>query len=324
MQAIALKAFTSEIKQYFLAQLNIENSNIVDLGGFESFIFSFDNKILRITHFTHRMPEQIAAELELVEYLAENGAAVCRPNKFPNGELQMSYALFTACVFDRARGRLATGEDMTPALIRRWGGCIGNFHKLACSFKPVQQRLDWRADENHDFSARLPVGQIKIVATGNALLKELEQLPVNENIYGVIHGDAHAGNFFVDADKLTFFDFDDAIYMWFAYDIATILVASVLDRHVGNTRQAQEAEAKRFLPVFLEGYTTMFPVDDLVLNEMHRFLKLRELSLYAAIHAHMDVNNLVDWYPKKFMNNRQQRLENDEPFLDMDFNGRWK
>ena len=55
------------------------------------------------------------------------------------------------------------------------------------------------------------------------------------------------------------------------------------------------------------------------MNEIPRFLKLRELSLYAVIHAHMDVNNLTDWYPVKFMKDRQRRIENDEPFLDMDF-----
>ena len=314
-----MKSFTDDIKQYFLTQLNIKNSDVVDLGGFESFVFAFNDKILRITHFTHRMPEQIAAELELIKYLADNGAAVCLPNRLSNGALQMTYALFTACVFDRARGRLPAAADLTTRLFKRWGGCIGTFHRLACDFEPVQQRMDWRTDENHNFSARIPARQAKIIEIGNDLLKGLEMLPVNEHIYGLIHGDAHPGNFFIDHDSLTFFDFDDAIYMWFAYDIATVLAASVLDRHVEGTRQAQVAAAKRFLPAFLEGYATIFPVDDFVLTEMHRFLKLRELSLYAAIHAHMDVNNLTDWYPVKFMKDRQQRMENNEPFLELDF-----
>ena len=319
MEAIAAEAFTKELKQHFLGELNIKERDVVDLGGFESFVFAVNDKILRITHDSHRMPEQIAAELELIKYLAESGAAVCLPNTLSNGELLMTFESFTACVFDRARGRLTTGTDFTPALIRQWGSCIGTFHRLVGSFEPGQQRIDWRADENHNFAARIPVRQARIVQISNDLLKGLESLPVNENIFGLIHGDAHAGNFFLDNDRLTFFDFDDAIYMWFAYDIATILVGSVLAAHVEETRQAQEAEAKRFLPEFLEGYASMFLVDEFVMNEMPRFLKLRELSLYAVIHAHMDVNNLTDWYPMKFMKDRQRRIENDEPFLDMDF-----
>ena len=314
-----MEAFTNELKQHFLRELNINECDVVDLGGFESFVFAVNDKILRITHDSHRMPGQIAAELEFIRHLAENDAAVCLPNTLSNGELLMTFDPFTACMFDRAEGRLTTGTDFTPALIRHWGCCIGTFHRLVSSFEPVQQRIDWRADENHNFAARIPAQQARIIETGNDLLKGLESLPVNENIYGLIHGDAHAGNFFLDNDRLTFFDFDDAIYMWFAYDIATILVGLVLSRHVQETRQAQEAEAKRFLPAFLEGYATMYAVDEFVMNEMPRFLKLRELSLYAATHAHMDVNNLTDWYPVKFMKDRQRRIQNDEPFLDMDF-----
>lgn len=314
-----MEAFTHELKQHFLDALNIKECDVVDLGGFESFVFTVNDKILRITHDSHRGPEQIAAELELIKHLAENGAAVCLPNILSNGELLMTHGSFTACMFDRAKGRLTTGADLTTALIRHWGSCIGTFHRLVSNFKPGQRRIDWRHDENHDFAVRIPAKQTKIIEIGNDLLKGLESLPVNENIYGLIHGDAHAGNFFLDNGRLTFFDFDDAIYMWFAYDIATILVGSVLGAHVEETRQAQEAEAKRFLPAFLEGYATMFPVDEFVMNEMPRFLKLRELSLYAVIHAHMDVNNLTDWYPMKFMKDRQWRIENDEPFLDMGF-----
>jgi amicoumacin kinase len=323
LQAIAAGAFTDEIRQYFFRELDINDSDVTDLGGFESFVFAFDDKILRITHFTHRMPEQIAAELEFIKYLAENGAAVCQPNRLPNGQLLLTYALFSACVFDCARGRLATGADMSPSFIRRWGGCIGTFHRLARDFEPDQRRIDWRADENHDFSARIPVEQAQIIEIGNDLLKGLETLPVNRNLYGLIHGDAHAGNFFTDDGRLTFFDFDDAIFMWFSYDIATVLFGAVLGRHVTLTRRAQEAEAKRFLPPFLEGYAAEFPVGKFVMEEMHRFLKLRELSLYAVIHDHMDVNNLTDWYPVKFMKDRQQRIEKHEPFLDMDFTRLW-
>ena len=319
MDQIAIEAFSNELKHQILDDLGLAGKKVTGLDGFESFVFTFDDKILRITHHSHRRPDQIAAELEFIKHLADKGAAVCLPNTLPNGELLSSVDSFTACIFDRAKGSVLTRNDWTPPVIQEWGRCIGGFHQLSRSFRPDNKRIDWRQDENHNFAARIPASQAKIIELANQLLAGLETLPVNDDIYGLIHGDAHAGNFFLDGGRLTFFDFDDAIYMWFAYDIATILFSAVLAEHVEASRQAQEAEALRFLPLFLEGYREVFPVDAFVISELNRFLKLRELSLYAVIHAHMDVHNLTDWYPARFMKNREQRIVNGEPYLDLDF-----
>ncbi len=319
MDQIAINAFNGEIKKRILEALKLDAREIIDLGGFESHVFSVGAKILRVTHHSHREAEQIAAELEFIRYLSESGAAVCLPNTLPNGKLLQHFDDFTVCLFDRARGNLLSEEDWTPAVIRKWGRCIGIFHRLAQTFEPQFQRIDWQVDENHDFAARIPPEQTQIVEISSELMSELKRLPVNRDIYGLIHGDAHAGNFFKQGETLTFFDFDDAIYMWFVYDIATILFGAVLAQHVNSHRLAQETMARYFLPLFMEGYGEEFSVDPFVYGELARFLKLRELSLYAVIHAHMDVDRLAGWYPQKFMKGRQRRIENEEPFLNLDF-----
>jgi Ser/Thr protein kinase RdoA (MazF antagonist) len=319
LEKIAIEAFSDELKHQILDDLGLAGKKMTLLDGFESFVFALDDKIIRITHHSHRLPDQIAAELEFIRHLADKGAAVCLPNTLPNGELLSSVDSFTACIFDRAKGSVLSRNDWTPSVIQEWGRCIGGFHQLSRSFRPVNKRIDWRQDENHNFAVRIPASQTKIIEMASQLLTDLEALPVNDDIYGLIHGDAHAGNFFLDDGKLTFFDFDDAIYTWFAYDIATILFGAVLGEHVEASRQAQEAEALRFLPLFLEGYAEVFPLDRFVITEMDRFLKLRELSLYAVIHAHLDVNNLTEWFPARFMKNREQRIVNGEPYLEVDF-----
>lgn len=130
-----------------------------------------------------------------------------------------------------------------------------------------------------------------------------------------IHCDLHVGNFFLDRGKITFFDFDDCCYQWFAYDIATVLFYAVLEPWVPNERSAQEEEAKRFLPAFLKGYQREFPLPDFVLEQLPLFLKLRELSLYALIHRFLDVENLTDCFTIKFMEARRERIENEDPVL---------
>ncbi len=319
MEQDAIDAFTIDIKRDFIEALGLTGMPVRDLGGFESFLFAIADKILRITHLSHRSPEQIMAELEFVNYLSEKGASVCAPKQLANRQWVLNKGDFTACLFDTAQGKPLGAQDWVPDVIREWGECIGQFHALSVNFQPTHRRIDWRADENHSFSERIPADQSELVVLANKLMKGLEELPVSKRNYGLIHGDAHAGNFFATNDRLMFFDFDDAIYTWFTYDIATILFGAVLAKHLEPTRKSQEEMARYFLPHFLEGYNKSVPVDSFVLDEMSRFLKLREFSLYAVIHTHMDVNNLTDWYPARFMAGRRERLENEEPYLDLDF-----
>jgi Ser/Thr protein kinase RdoA (MazF antagonist) len=319
LEQLAINAFSNSLRQEILEELELDKTKVIDLGGFESFVFSVEDKILRVTHDSHRTSGQIEAELEFIQHLSLGGASVCLPNKLPSGALLKQFGEFTACLFDRAKGKPLARQDWTPSTIREWGRCIGSFHRLTQLFKPQARRDSWETDSNHDFSTRIPSDQIQIINMAENLLKELQSLPVNKEVYGLIHGDAHAGNFFKHGETLTFFDFDDSIYMWFAYDIATVLFGAVLAQHIDGSREAQEQMARHFLPVFLEGYSSEFLVDTFLLKEMDRFLKLREFSLYAVIHAHMDVDKIEDWYPQKFMKDRQQRIENEEPFINIDF-----
>ena len=135
----------------------------------------------------------------------------------------------------------------------------------------------------------------------------------------MIHSDAHSGNYLHGNGRLTFFDFDDCLQTWYGYDVATILLGVSLQPWVDATDAAMVDTVAHFLPVFLEGYANEYPVKKLMWGQMHDFLKLREFSLYGVIHAHMDPANLQDWFPRKFMEGRQKRLELDIPYIDMDF-----
>jgi len=163
LDQITIEAFNDELKLQILGDLGLAGKNVTALDGFESFVFALDDRIVRITHHSHRLPGQIAAELEFIKYLADKGAAVCLPNTLPNGELLTTIDSFTACIFDRAEGRAPGRGGWAPAVIREWGRCIGGFHQLSRSFKPVNKRIDWRQDENHNFAGRIPASQPKII-----------------------------------------------------------------------------------------------------------------------------------------------------------------
>ena len=159
--------------------------------------------------------------------------------------------------------------------------------------------MDWRRDENLNFRARIPAGEVLVLQQADNCLVNIARLNANKDTYGMIHCDAHPGNFFLDNGKLTFFDFDDCCFQWFVFDVATIVFSAVLQPWMGNSQSDREALATTFLHYFFEGYDRVFPVTTFMLAHMPLFLKARELSLYGVIHAHMDVNDLQDWFPVK-------------------------
>lgn len=326
MEVVARAAFTEGVAQSIFDHFGLVRSDWEDLGGFESFVFAHKTRqqIFRVTHVSHRSLADIQAEVEFLSYLQRHlpgeGAAVCAAQPLQGTALTVEHHDFICCLFEMAAGRTVEQMDWQPSLFGQWGQAIGQFHALAKTYVPNgPSRFDWRLDANLDFAARLPEAEERIIHLGNQYRGRLNDLATPQDCYGLIHSDAHAGNFFLDQNKLRFFDFDDCCYQWFAFDVATILFSAVLQPWVENTCDARVKEAKQFLPAFLEGYQKEASVSGLMLDQFPLFLKLRELSLYAVIHSHMDVNNLEGWYPIKFMADRKRRLEADEPYLKMDF-----
>lgn len=322
MEAISREAFTHEVRDSIFSHFKLAFNDWRDLGGFESFVFANVGAklIFRITHVSHRSVLDIHAELEFLSFLHSNGAPVCGPVRLADGNLVSQVGEFVCCQFTMAEGRLVTQNEWQAPLFERWGNALGQFHRLASHYKPTSsRRFDWRADANLDFRARVPASETKILGLADRYIAALNDLPTDPHLFGLIHSDAHPGNFFIHNENLTFFDFDDCCYQWFVFDVATILFGAVLRPWVGDSARDREYEAKRFLSTFLEGYAAAFEVPDFMLEHMSLFLKLRELSLYAVIHSQMDIQNLKEPFPLKVMQGRQERLEADLPFLDIDF-----
>ena len=73
-----------------------------------------------------------------------------------------------------------------------------------------------------------------------------------------------------------------------------------------------------FMTHFLNGYTQETDLDPKWLKELPWFLKLREVDLFALIHRDFDLDNLDEWCTR-YMRGRKQRIENNVPFIDFDF-----
>lgn len=142
----------------------------------------------------------------------------------------------------------------------------------------------------------------------------MRRLPRSRETYGLIHQDAHGGNFFVDvAGQITLFDFDDCVYSWYANDVAIVLFYAVTNRPDADTF------GQNFMRHFLRGYRQESELSAEWLAQFPHFLKLREMDLYAVIHRSFDVDNLTDDWVRQFMAGRRERLQQGVPYVALDW-----
>lgn len=305
-----------------LAAYEIAEDDIQELDGFESYIYAFERKegegILRISHSIRRTPDLIRGELDWINTLHAGGVGVARPLQSTKGDwvevLQdEAGGSFLAAAFEKAPGK----PPHELNYLKEYGSQIGKMHDLAKTYLPKNQawrRLSWDDPVMLEIDQFLPVGDTKIKAIYHELQSTLKTLEVDRDGYGLIHQDAHQGNFFVDeSGKITFFDFDDCVYSWFVNDIALVLFYAVM-------RQDDPAAfTENFLRGFLPGYFSANSLDPKWFCEIPHFMKLREIDLYAVIHRSFDVENLEDPWCAWYLDGRKEGLENEIPYLDYDF-----
>lgn len=139
----------------------------ISLGGFENFIYGFDHNsqsyIVRISHSSHRIIEEIKSEQDFACYLAENGAKVSKPIKTIHNSLveeinasDGSYFIFSA--YTKAPGRAPKPSDASDDFFFEYGKTVGRFHFLTKKYTPskgIKRRFHWYQDDIIDNAKKL-------------------------------------------------------------------------------------------------------------------------------------------------------------------------
>jgi amicoumacin kinase len=317
--------FNDSILNAVMPRYNITADNIKLLDGYESFIYEFTRPdgayILRIGHSKRRTPELIHGEVDWINYLAAGGATVARAILSEPGNLVEAVDdaqgdQFLCTAFVKAPGGEVRREQINEHLFINYGRLMGRMHALARHYTPADpswQRPLWN-DPSFLYVDTMLSGQYTLVHEKYQILKEhLFSLPQNADSFGMIHQDAHPGNFFVDDDyTITLFDFDDCVYGHFIYDIAMVLFyTSIWEKDPADF-------TGRFMPVFLSGYRqeNSLPAD--WLTELPYFLKLREMDLFASIIFSSGENPDHPW-SARYLRGRRERIEQDLPFIEFDW-----
>ncbi len=150
------------------------------------------------------------------------------------------------------------------------------------------------------------------------LISDLSQLPMEPNGYGMIHGDLHFANFLVRPDGgVVIIDFDDCQYGWFAMDIA-MAVFDVLVLYNGKSEAENRTFASHFLRYYLAGYREENTLDPSWQAHIPRFIKLKEICVYASLIGHPEISHAGSWVGR-FMRGRGERIAHDVPYVEIDF-----
>ena len=318
--------YTNDILQEAMQRYGIKHNEIELLDGFESFMYEFyrpqDGEfILRIGHSGRRTPEMIAGEVDWINYLARGGANVSRAILSKNGKLVEAIAdghgeQFLATAFLKAPGVPPWEATLSSDFLEHYGRVIGRIHALTKDYVPpypTWKRPEWDSPGNLEIADWLPASESAVLQKFQELLPYFETLPKDRESYGLIHQDAHGGNFFVHEGKITLFDFDDCVYGWFIYDIAMVFFYGLMGY------EHDPIHVEEYASAFFKGYSQENTLDPKWLDTLPYFLKLREIDLYALIHRSFDVENLEDAWCRRYMEGRKEKIENEVPYIDFDW-----
>lgn len=319
--------YDDRILQEAMRRYDIAPDQITLLDGFESFMYAYsrngDDYILRVGHSLRRTPDLIRGEVEWINHLAAGGAGAARGVHSQAGELVEVIddghgGQFLVTAFAKAPGHPPRDEDWTPALYEKYGRLLGRIHALSKEYTPSDpaiRRHEWDHPQNNDGLRWLPAGETILRAKFQQILDYLATLPRDAEGYGLIHQDAHSGNFFVTEDgQITLFDFDDCVYGWYVYDIAMVVFYMV------TNHPDPSGLIKAFWPHFWAGYCAENTLDPRWLAEIPHFLKLREIDLYALqFRSFEDIEHIDHPWSARYMDGRKARIENDIPVVAFDF-----
>lgn len=195
-----------------------------------NFVYAFElggkRYFMRFSHASENSLEQLEAEMEFVEFLAGRGYGCARALPSKNGRiletLDTDLGRWYGVVFEGQDGLSLDADGMDDEMFFHWGKALGNLHLLSAEYVPSKSpRKSWRdhLEMTESVLARFPEESAARAELGR-IREWLENLPAPADEYGLIHYDFEADNLFFGREKVGVIDFDDAMYHWFAADVA--------------------------------------------------------------------------------------------------------
>jgi Ser/Thr protein kinase RdoA (MazF antagonist) len=274
------------------------------VGISANYVFSFvaagETRFLRLTPESERTINRIAAELDFIVYLRQNGVNAMLPIASSSGrlieEIDFDNRRLFACVFEAAAGEQFTfnSAESPKEHFRLRGRTLGEIHNLSRNYNPANdcRRFMWDEDvlliETERF---LPESETIVWKEFLKLKEQLQRFPKSSETFGLIHGDLGETNFLCQNGRLNVFDFDDSCYHWFVYDLAISIYP-----------HGWRKEGLQLLDSLLEGYGEKTDLN-FTLVEITIFCRWRLIYMFLVYARKLGFDDLmpqqIEWFRRK-------------------------
>jgi Ser/Thr protein kinase RdoA (MazF antagonist) len=298
-----------------LARWAAAPGSLESVGESENFVYRFrdpshNERYLRLSHHTHRSVDAISAELDFVNYVADNGIAAARPVPSTSGNLieviPTEHGNVHAVAFEAVQGeRIQWGRDaQNRKYLFERGKMLGRLHRISQAYQPPgPRRWDWYNDDLFTNPIKyLPPSEEAARREYEDLIHWLLKRPRTPDNYGMVHGDFGTLNTRRRADgTLAVFDFDDCSCHWFLYDVAVAM---------RSARKLPPKYLKPYVKVILQGYATEKSLNGDGLEEFARFCRLSALYRFISSIRSVPDMSQIDPASKQLLDERREVLAN--------------
>jgi Ser/Thr protein kinase RdoA (MazF antagonist) len=288
--------------------------------------------IVRVTDDSHRSAALIGGELSWLAYLSAHGCAVSRPIPASDGTLMTSLTidgqqvhLVCFTYLDGSQIDPTDPRQWTPDLFAELGRELGRIHALSEKFTPdpAKRRYAWYEETEYRhipdrFRRLVPDAVLEAI---KGVIARLRGRPTGRGEYGLIHSDVYADNFFFGDGQVRLFDFDQACYGWYVYDLICPLYPHYISP-VAKIPGATAADAAAFFGHLVSGYRETHVLTAEQLDLAGELLRLKEIFVYLILVENFDQwATTLDTTPetlRHMLDTVEQRLVAGAPVLDID------
>jgi len=253
-------------------------------GGRNLIYVCESDKIIRIALLNDRSREDFLAETEYVRYLHEHGGSVSNVVDSLNGnmveEVIHENHTYFVCVFEKAKGKQLVENgyqyrDGVPIseYYYNCGKTLGKLHRLskAKEYAPKHKRSSFFARFNSEYIDKLiPDSLSTLKEKLYRLLEKLDGLSKSSETYGMIHLDYSDGNYNIDFEtgQITVYDFDNACFGWYLYDLANLWTHGV-----GWIQHEPDSDKRKvfmddYFNTIVDGYRSETDISDSTLSQL--------------------------------------------------------
>jgi len=273
-------------------------------------------KILRISFLSDRSKDDFLAEAEYVRYLHTHGGSVANVINSLQGNLveEITYGgnTFFVVLFEKAKGRqlAENGYQYREGVplseyYYNCGKALGKLHQLSKKYVPANKRYSFFDKFNVEYINKLiPETLSSLKQRLYKLIKELDSLSKDSEMYGMIHFDFSDGNYNIDFDtgQITVYDFDNSCFGWYLYDLANLWIHGVgWIQHEPDSNKRKEFMDGYFNTI-IKGYRSETDISDTALEQL-------PLLIQAVL-----MENIFDEFEVAKMNGEEVEHD-DEEFL---------